>query len=41
MLGRVFEQIAISGSVEPWLGVWLPNVVFAIIAIIVYQKAPK
>ena len=41
MIGRVFEQIAISGSIEPWIGVWLPNIVFAIIAIIVYKKAPK
>mgnify|MGYP003290938266 CR=1 FL=1 len=41
MLGRVFEQVAIGGSIEPWVGVWLPNIVFAIIAIIVYQKAPK
>ena len=41
MLGRVFEQIAIGGSIEPWTGVWLPNIVFAIIAIIVYHKAPK
>ena len=41
MLGRVFEQIAISGSIEPWIGVWLPNVIFAFIAIVVYKKAPK
>lgn len=41
MLGRVFEQIAASGSMIPWLGVWLPNIIFAIIAIIVYVKAPK
>ncbi len=41
MLGRVFEQIAISGSMIPWLGVWLPNMVFAIIAAVVYVKAPK
>ena len=41
MLGRVFEQIAISGSMEPWVGVWLPNIIFAVIAVIVYQKAPK
>jgi lipopolysaccharide export system permease protein len=41
MLGRVFEQIAISGSLEPWIGVWLPNIVFAIVAIFVYRKAPK
>lgn len=41
MLGRIFEQIAISGSMTPWFGVWLPNIIFALIAIIVYIKAPK
>lgn len=41
MLGRIFEQIAISGSMIPWLGVWLPNMLFAIIAVVVYMKAPK
>jgi lipopolysaccharide export system permease protein len=41
MLGRVFEQIAASGSIIPWLGVWLPNIIFALIAIVVYVKAPK
>ena len=41
MVGRVSEQIAISGSIEPWIGVWLPNIIFAIIAIFVYRKAPK
>jgi lipopolysaccharide export system permease protein len=41
MLGRVFEQIAASGSIIPWLGVWLPNIIFAIIALYVYIKAPK
>lgn len=41
MLGRVFEQIAMSGSIEPWLGVWLPNIIFAVIAVVLYIKAPK
>ena len=41
MLGRVFEQIALSGSLPPWLGVWLPNMIFAVIAIVVYRQAPK
>lgn len=41
MLGRVFEQIAVSGSMEPWICVWLPNMIFTIIAIFVYIKAPK
>ena len=41
MLGRVFEQIALGGTMPPWLGVWLPNIIFAIIAIYGYIKAPK
>lgn len=41
LLGRVFEQIAISGSMTPWLGVWLPNIMFAFIAVYLYIKAPK
>ncbi len=41
MLGRIFEQVAISGSMIPSLGVWLPNILFAIIAAFVYIKAPK
>lgn len=41
MCGRIFEQIAISGSLPAWFGVWLPNFIFAIIAVIIYYKAPK
>lgn len=41
MLGRVFEQIALGGSLEPWIGVWLPNMIFSLIALVVYLKAPK
>lgn len=42
MLGRVFEEIA-KGS-EGWIStflVWLPNIIFAIIAFYLYRKAPK
>lgn len=41
MLGRVTEQIAMSGGVEPWIGVWLPNIIFAVIAVVLYFKAQK
>jgi lipopolysaccharide export system permease protein len=41
MMGRVSEQIAMSGSIEPWIGVWLPNMIFAVIAIFLYFKAQK
>jgi lipopolysaccharide export system permease protein len=41
MLGRIFEQVALGGTLPPWISVWLPNLIFAIIAIYVYRKAPK
>ncbi|MBO7300626.1 MAG: LptF/LptG family permease [Tidjanibacter sp.] len=42
MLGRVFEEVAKSseGAVSIAL-VWLPNLVFAVIAAYIYRKAPK
>lgn len=42
MLGRVFEEIAkgSGGSTTIFL-VWLPNLVFAVIAFLLYRKAPK
>ena len=42
MLGRVFEEIAKgSDGLVAVLLVWLPNIVFAIIAAYIYRKAPK
>jgi lipopolysaccharide export system permease protein len=41
MLGRIFEQVALGGTLPPWFAVWLPNLIFAVIAIFVYNKAQK
>ena len=41
MLNRVFEEFAKGGSLPPMLAVWLPNIIFAFIAIYLYRKAPK
>ena len=42
MLGRVFEEIAKgSDGLVAVLLVWLPNIVFAVIAAYIYRKAPK
>lgn len=41
MLGRVFEQVALGGTLPPWIAVWIPNLIFTVIAIYVYRKAPK
>ncbi len=35
------SQFAISGSLNPLLAVWLPNIIFAIVAYYLYKLAPK
>ena len=41
MFNRVFEVFAKSGSLPVILAVWMPNIIFAIIGIYLYRKAPK
>ena len=41
MLNRLFEEFAKSGGLPVGLAVWLPNIIFTIIAIYLYRKAPK
>ena len=41
MFNRVFEEFAKSGSMPVWLAVWMPNIIFAVIAVYLYRKAPK
>ena len=38
---RFFEEFAKSGSLPPGLAIWLPNLIYLVIAIYLYQKAPK
>jgi lipopolysaccharide export system permease protein len=35
------SQFAISGSFSPFIAVWIPNILFAIIAVFIYRLAPK
>ena len=37
----ISTTFAINGSMSPFLAVWLPNIVFAIIAAFLYYRAPK
>ncbi len=37
----VSTTFAVNGNMSPWLAVWMPNFVFAIIAGVLYNKAPK
>ena len=41
MLNRVFEEFAKGGSLPPLLAVWLPNIIYSIVAVYLYRKAPK
>ncbi len=35
------SQFAINGSLSPFIAVWIPNIVFAIVAVFLYRLAPK
>ena len=41
MLNRVFEEFAKGGTLPPMFAVWLPNIIYTVIAIYLYRKAPK
>ena len=41
MFNRIFEEFAKSGALPVMLAVWMPNIIFTIVAIYLYRKAPK
>ena len=41
LFARFAQEFAKGGIMPPALAVWLPNVIFAIIAVYLYKKAPK
>ena len=41
MLNRVFSEFAKGGTLPTMLAVWLPNIIYTIVAIYLYRKAPK
>ena len=41
LFGRFFAEVAKSGSISPWIAVWLPNIIYLCIAVYLYRKAPK
>jgi lipopolysaccharide export system permease protein len=38
---QVSSSFAVSGLVSPFIALWIPNIVFAIIAAYLYKKAPR
>jgi lipopolysaccharide export system permease protein len=41
MFYTVSSTFAISGSLSPFMAVWLPNLIYALIAAYLYKRAPK
>ena len=41
MLNRVFEEFAKGGTLPPMFAVWLPNIIYTVIARYLSRKAPK
>jgi lipopolysaccharide export system permease protein len=38
---RFSTMFAVGGSIDPFIAVWIPNVLYAIIAMVLYRLAPK
>ncbi len=38
---QISAQFSLKGNLQPWLSAWLPNMIFAVVAVIIYRKAPK
>jgi lipopolysaccharide export system permease protein len=41
MLMYIFITIATSGFTPPFIGVWIPNIIFTFVALYFYSKAQK
>ena len=41
LFSRFFSEFANSGTIRPWIAVWLPNIIYLCIAVYLYRKAPK
>lgn len=41
MFMQFSSQFAIKGSLSPFIAVWIPNFVFAVVAVFLYRLAPK
>jgi lipopolysaccharide export system permease protein len=41
LVSRLTTVFATKGNFTPWLAAWLPNMIFGVLAIYFYKKAPK
>jgi len=35
------SQFSLKGNLDPWLAMWIPNILYSFIAIVLYKLAPK
>ena len=38
---RFSQMFVYTGALPPWLAIWMPNIIFAVIAAVLYKIAPK
>ena len=41
LFSQVAGQFALAGSIPIWLGVWIPNLLFSVLALVLVRYAPK
>ena len=41
LVGRFATVFAVKGNFDPWIAAWLPNFVFGLLTVYLYQKSPK
>jgi lipopolysaccharide export system permease protein len=41
LFSRLSIVFATKGDFPPWLAAWTPNIIFGILAIYIYKRAPK
>ena len=41
LLGRFSSVFAVKGDFNPFIAAWIPNILFAFLALYIYRKAPK
>ena len=38
---QISKEFSVSGGLKPFMGVWIPNIIYTLIAVILYRIAPK
>ncbi len=38
---QISSQFSLKGNLEPWISAWIPNMLFIVVAGVLYKKAPK